>query len=130
MREGWRDYLLHDTLPIGVVSGPGNVLPREWQKSWRACWAGDEDSMSLWSEICQGFEKICAFEDSGRRVRKTIACLKYALELDGVIGGSQVAKGTNALTNAERESFAIAYRALRESITRIAPGAWQTRNEI
>lgn len=130
MRESWRDYLLHDSLPIGVVSGPGNVLPREWQKSWRACWAGDEDSMSLWFEICQGFERICAFEDSGRRVGKTIACLKYALELDGVISRSHVAKGTNALTSKEQESFAIAYRRLRESITRSAPGAWQTRSEI
>src|SRR5262249_31817279 len=41
-REYWNRYLLHNELPIGVVSGPANALPREWQRAWRACYAGDE----------------------------------------------------------------------------------------
>ena len=39
LREGWRDYLLNDAAPIGVISGPGNCMPREWQKAWRVAWA-------------------------------------------------------------------------------------------
>ena len=47
-REYWNRYLLHNELPIGVVSGPANALPREWQRAWRACYAGDERLMSIY----------------------------------------------------------------------------------
>src|SRR5215510_10241582 len=83
LREGWRDHLLHYTPPIGVVSGPANCLPREWQKAWRACWAGDDELTDVYKDLCERFEEICGFVEDGRRVKKTIACLKYALVLDG-----------------------------------------------
>jgi dihydrodipicolinate synthase/N-acetylneuraminate lyase len=60
LREGWRDYLLHSTPPIGVVSGPANVMPCEWQKAWRVCWAGDEEMTDLYRDLCARFEEICA----------------------------------------------------------------------
>jgi dihydrodipicolinate synthase/N-acetylneuraminate lyase len=126
LREGWRDYLLHDTLPIGVVSGPGNVLPREWKKSWRACWSGDEESMSLFRSICEQFERVSEFEENGAVVKKAIACLKEALRLDGIISSSAVVEGTRALNAVEREKFAERYEALKARIRRDAPSIWQT----
>jgi len=126
VREGWRDYLLHDALPVGVVSGPANVLPREWQKAWRVCWAGDEELMDVYQQLCRSFERICSFVESGQTVNKSIACLKYALELDGVISTSAVGPGTKGLSAEQKRIFAEAYRGLRERITRSSGGLWQT----
>ena len=126
LREGWRDYLLHDTLPVGVVSGPGNVLPREWQKAWRSCWSGDEDSMRVFRAICEQFEKMCDFEDGGHPVRKSLACFKEALRIDGVISSSEVVNGTRRLSAGEQEKFCERYETLKSRIRREVPSLWQT----
>lgn len=124
LREGWRDFLLNDVAPIGVVSGPANCMPREWQKAWRVAWAGDEALTEVYQDICERFESICKFEDA----KKTIACVKYALEVDGVIASSAVCSGTKALTAEQRAIFKDRYLALREYIkSRIDP-LWQTAN--
>jgi dihydrodipicolinate synthase/N-acetylneuraminate lyase len=130
LREGWRDYLLHSTPPIGVVSGPGNVMPREWQKAWRVCWAGDEEMTDVYRDLCARFENICRFAESGKRVKKTIACLKYALELDGVISSSAVGPGTRSLTAEQKRVFAEDYRALQEHVRYASEAAWQTSRGI
>src|SRR6185295_7342374 len=61
IREYWNRYLLHNELPIGVVSGPANVLPREWQRAWRACYAGDERLMVIYKEAFEQFGTACRF---------------------------------------------------------------------
>lgn len=126
LREGWRDYLLHDAPPIGVVSGPANVLPREWQKAWRVCWAGDEELTTVYQDLCARFEKICGFEEQERRVKKTIACVKYALELDGVIASSRVGTSTKALSGEQRKIFRDNYQSLRDYAKHRIDALWQT----
>lgn len=127
LREGWRDYLLNDAPPIGVISGPGNCMPREWQKAWRVCWAGDEPQTDVYLDVCQRFETICGFEESGQRVKKTIACIKYALELDGVITSSLVGQGTKALSEEQKKMFSERYRGLQEYIRSKTETLWQTK---
>lgn len=132
LQEGWRDWLLYDALPIGVVSGPGNVLPREWQKAWRVCWAGDEKLLALYQQLCADFEACSSFADepgnSGQTVyqQKMIHCLKYALELDGIIDSSFVAAGTAALSDQQKKLFAERYRQLQQKIRSATTPAWQT----
>ncbi|MBS1787281.1 MAG: dihydrodipicolinate synthase family protein [Acidobacteria bacterium] len=126
-REGWRDYLLNDTPPIGVVAGPGNCMPREWQKAWRACWAGDAELTNVYQDICRRFESICAFEENGQRVKKTIACVKLAMEIDSAIASSQVAPGTKPLTADQRAIFKEKYLALREFVRQSIDPLWQTQ---
>ncbi len=126
MREGWRDFLLYDSPPIGVVSGPANVMPREWQKAWRACWAGDEELTDIYQDLCSRFERICLFYERGERVKKTIACLKYALELDRVISNSLVGRGTKPLSNDEKKIFKENYFALRDYAKNKIDLLWQT----
>jgi dihydrodipicolinate synthase/N-acetylneuraminate lyase len=126
LREGWRDHLLHDTPPIGVVSGPANCMPREWQKAWRVCWAGDDELTSVFQDICSRFEEICRFDERGRRVMKLIACVKYALEIDGVISSVAVGRGTMALADDQKKIFSDNYHALRQYARKRIDATWQT----
>ena len=125
-REGWRDHLLHDTPPIGVVSGPANCMPREWQKAWRVCWAGDDELTDIYRDLCSRFEEICSFNEDGRRVMKIIACLKYALEFDGVISSAAVGRGTKALTGEQKKIFCDSYHALRQYAQKRIDANWIT----
>src|SRR4029453_11111333 len=95
-------------------------------KAWRVCWAGDEPLTDLYRGLCERFEEMCGFVADGRRVKKTLACLKYALELDGVISSSLVAPGTPALSDPEKQIFAANYRALRDRIQHQVELLWQT----
>ena len=129
LREGWRDHLLHDTPPIGVVSGPANCMPREWQKAWRVCWAGDDELTDVYKGLCSRFEQICGFDEIGRRVMKTIACIKYALELDGVISSAAVGRGTKALSDGQKKTFSDNYHALRHYARKRIDANWRTVTE-
>lgn len=130
LQEGWHEYLLNYSPPIGVISGPGNVLPREWQKAWRVCWAGDEEMIDLYQGLCGRVDEIVVFnEKAGGRVSKMLAGLKYALELDGVISSSHVVAGTPALTAEERSIFRDRYAELRAAIRATTAERWQTRRE-
>jgi dihydrodipicolinate synthase/N-acetylneuraminate lyase len=126
LREGWRDHLLHYTPPIGVVSGPANCMPREWQKAWRVCWAGDDELTDFYKDLCSRFEEICGFDEDGRRVMKTIACIKCALELDGVISSAAVGRGTKALSVEQKKIFSDDYYALRDYARKKIDPTWQT----
>jgi dihydrodipicolinate synthase/N-acetylneuraminate lyase len=126
LREGWRDHLLHDTPPIGVVSGPANCMPREWQKAWRVCWAGDDELTDVYQDLCSRFEEICGFDEDGRRRMKIIACIKCALELDGVITSAAVGRGTKALSNEQKKIFCNDYYALCEYAREKIDPTWQT----
>jgi len=124
VREHWNRYLLHNELPIGVVSGPANVLPREWQRAWRACYAGDERLMSIYKSAFEQFGEACHFPRAGRQVDKIIACLKAALKLDGVIISDRVAEGTPALDDNERREFADRYTRIKKSLAETTDRIW------
>ena len=124
VREYWNRYLLHNDLPIGVVAGPANALPREWQRAWRSCYAGDERLMSIYRRAFEQFEAACRFSHRGRQVEKIIACLKLALKLNGIIGSECVAKGTPALEANEAREFAAAYARIREYLARETDSGW------
>jgi dihydrodipicolinate synthase/N-acetylneuraminate lyase len=126
LREGWRDHLLHYTPPIGVVSGPANCMPREWQKAWRVCWAGDDGLTDVYQDLCSRFEEICGFDEDGRRVMKTIACIKCALELDGVISNAAVGPGTRALSDEQKKTFSDNYHALCHYARKRIDPTWRT----
>jgi dihydrodipicolinate synthase/N-acetylneuraminate lyase len=126
-QTGLNEWLLYDALPIGVVSGPGNVLPREWKKSWKVCWAGDEELMDVYANLCQRFEQMTEFgESGGQYVGKMLACLKYALELEGVITSSYVCSGTKSLTAEEKQTFTAAWTAWRQQAKQATNPLWQT----
>ena len=124
IREYWNRYLLHNELPIGVVSGPANAMPREWQRAWRACYAGDQRLMSIYKSAFEQFDIACRFSGRANASEKIIACVKHALKLDGVITSDRVANGTPALESGERQEFATKYEALRKELALITDPIW------
>lgn len=128
VREYWNRYLLRNELPIGVVSGPANALPREWQRAWRACYAGDERLMPVYQSAFDKFSAACNFTHSGKTVEKIIACLKCALKLDGVISSDMVAEGTRALEEKERREFGDRYRKIKDDLQALTDEVWVSRS--
>lgn len=127
-REYWNRYLLHNELPIGVVSGPANAMPREWQRAWRACYAGDERLMSIYKNAFEQFSSACRFSQGGKEVKKSIACLKHALKLDGVISSDLVGNGTRALDSNERREFEQRYLRIRENLAAVTDSVWTSQS--
>jgi len=129
IHEYWNRYLLDNELPIGVVSGPANVFPREWQRAWRACYAGDDELIAFYKSAFDRFAGACRFDVDGRTVDKTIACLKAALQIDGVIETAGVAPGTPALSEAEAKLFAERYSKIKIDLATLANPIWVSRTE-
>jgi len=127
-REYWNRYLLHNELPIGIVSGPANAMPREWQRAWRACYAGDERLMSIYKNAFEQFSAACRFSHGGKEVKKSIACLKLALKLDGVISSDLVGNGTRALDSAEGREFEERYLRIRENLAAATDSVWTSQS--
>jgi dihydrodipicolinate synthase/N-acetylneuraminate lyase len=127
VREYWNRYLLHNELPIGVVSGPANSMAREWQRAWRACYSGDERLMSIYKSAFEQFSAACRFSQGGKQVKKSIACLKHALKLDGVITSDLIAQGTRALDAEERLEFARRYERIKQYLATTTDPVWISR---
>ncbi len=115
VREYWNRYLLHNELPIGVVSGPANALPREWQRAWRACFAGDERLMSIYKSAFEQFVAACQFSQGDGRV------------VDGVITSDLVAEGTSSLNADERREFAGRYMRIKRHLASATDSIWISR---
>jgi dihydrodipicolinate synthase/N-acetylneuraminate lyase len=123
VREYWNRYLLRNELPIGVVSGPANVLPREWQRAWRASFTGDERLMRIYKQAFEDFGAACRFG----RSEKMLASFKYALKLDGVIESDLVGIGTPALDDDERKAFAQKYAAIKNRLAELTDNLWLSK---
>jgi dihydrodipicolinate synthase/N-acetylneuraminate lyase len=108
--EHWNRYRLRGGLPIGVVSGPANALPREWARGWQVCRAGDAERMDTVREVLGAF-RTATRESGGKR---TIACLKRALAAQGVISCAAVAEGTPALSGEQEDLFDEAFERVRQ----------------
>jgi dihydrodipicolinate synthase/N-acetylneuraminate lyase len=118
--EHWNRFLLHDLLPAGVVSGPANLLPREWQRAWQVSCAGDVERMDEMKRLFERFREACSFPSG----RPTLACLKRGLLALGVISSDAVASGTRALARDEAERFDAALERLRGEIEAALPAHW------
>ena len=125
LAEHWQRRRLRGGLPIGVVAGPANVLPREWARAWQVCRAGDAERMERVLRVLDAFR-------SGMRAsggKRTVACLKRALLRDGVISNDAVADGTVALTRPDAERFDYVYAGVRALARELLEPTWVTRAE-
>ena len=105
VQEHYHRWRMSGAVPLGVVAGPANALPREWARAWQVCRAGDDERMGEVKSVLDAF-RACTKEAGGSR---TIACLKRALALRGVIGSDLVAPGTPTLEGEDAERFDRAF---------------------
>jgi len=125
VREHWNRWRLSGGLPVGVVSGPANALPREWAWAWQVCRAGDEERMNCAQRVVDAFRDR-TFAAGGRR---TLACLKRALYREGVISSPCVAPGTPQLTSVDAERFDEAFAEVKALAASEIGAPWLTRFE-
>jgi dihydrodipicolinate synthase/N-acetylneuraminate lyase len=118
--EHWNRFLLHELLPTGVVSGPANVFPREWQRAWQVSQAGDVERMDQLKGLFERFARTYQFA-AGKR---SLAALKRGLRQRGVISSDAVARGTPALDAEQAASFDAAFGVLCTDMARALPGHW------
>ncbi|MDJ0866667.1 MAG: dihydrodipicolinate synthase family protein [Myxococcota bacterium] len=123
--EHWNRWRLSGGLPVGVVAGPANALPREWARAWQVCRAGDLERMQEVREVLDAFRE-------GTRAsvgKRTIACLKRALYALGVITSDAVASGTPFLARPDAERFDEVFAEVRELAARRIRAPWVSEPE-
>jgi dihydrodipicolinate synthase/N-acetylneuraminate lyase len=121
--EHWQRYRMRGGIPIGVVSGPANPLPREWARAWQVSRAGDAERMDEVRSVLDAFRG--ATQQAGSK--RSIACLKRALRLMGVIESDAVAPGTPALGREEAERFDAAFARVRQLARERIGAPWVSR---
>jgi dihydrodipicolinate synthase/N-acetylneuraminate lyase len=121
--ERWLRFRLRGELPVGVVAGPANVLPREWAHAWQACRAGDVERMDALHSVLEQF-RVGTRAAGGRR---SIACLKRALVTLGVTTSDAVAPGTPALARPDAERFDAVLEEVRAVARERLHPAWVSR---
>ncbi len=125
VREHWDRWRRAGGMPLGVVAGPANALPREWAFAWQVCRAGDEERMDAAQRVLDAFRDRCVVP-SGKR---TLACLKRSLYREGVISSACVAPGTPALTDEDALGFDAAFEEVKALAAQEIGEPWLTRFE-
>ena len=126
IRSHWDRWRRSGGLPVGVVSGPANAMPREWAFAWQVCRAGDEERMEQAQNIADAFRSSTTMP-SGKR--PTLACLKRALLTEGVISSDRVAEGTPALSHEDAKRFDEAFEGVKDLAANTIGASWLTRFE-
>jgi dihydrodipicolinate synthase/N-acetylneuraminate lyase len=124
MRHYWNRYLTQRARPYGVVSGPSNAMPREWQRSWQVCRSADRELMRVYEEVLDDFRAACTFKRNGKAYRPTIACLKAALKYLGVIASDVLGPGTPALSEHEHREFIERFSRIRDNSAAVLERGW------
>jgi len=123
LRHRWNRYVTQRSMPYGVVAGPSNVLPREWQRAWRVCRAGNPDLIERYAAAVEQLGAACSFRRSGKPYVPVIACYKAALKDLGVIESDAVARATPSLEAPERREFAARVeRMFARNAEQLEPG--------
>jgi dihydrodipicolinate synthase/N-acetylneuraminate lyase len=120
--EHWNRFRVRDMLPAGVVAGPANLFPREWQRAWRVSCAGDVERMDEMQHWLERFRAVCTFPGG----RRTNPCVKRGLLRLGVISSDAMAPGNRGLEAAEADSFDTAFEGLWAEIEGALPERWRS----
>lgn len=123
-RHYWNRYWTRDSLPYGIVAGPSNVMPREWERALTVCRNRDAALMSRYGQVLEEFRAACEFNRGGRSFRPTLACYKAALAELGVCRSEALAPGTPSFTESERREFARRFRSVRRHAAAMLEPGW------
>jgi hypothetical protein len=85
--------------------------------------------MTVYKSAFEQFSSACRFSSGGKEIKKSIACLKHALKIDGVIGSDLVAKGTRSLDEHECGLFESRYREIKKQLNGATDPIWISRSD-
>jgi len=122
LSSAYQRWRLRGGFPVGVVSGPGNVLPREWARAWQVCRAGDPERMEAVEQV------LDAWRVASKASGASLACIKRGLLGLGVIGSAAVADGTPALSSEQAARFDEAFAAVRRLAAERIGEPWCSRD--
>lgn len=120
--ERWNRRRLRGSLPVGVVAGPANALPREWARAWQVCRAGDLERMQQTRGVLEPFHSATQVGPGEQPMM--VACLKRALFADGVISSPRVAAGTPALGDEDVTRFEARYQRVKAAARAALGSTW------
>jgi dihydrodipicolinate synthase/N-acetylneuraminate lyase len=123
LSEHWQRRRMRGGLPVGVVAGPANPLPREWARAWQVCRTGDGERMQVVQRVLEAFRDAT----HGPGGRRSVACLKRALLRLGVVASDAVAEGTPALSAEQAAAFDAAFDGVRQLSRELLPPSWVSR---
>jgi dihydrodipicolinate synthase/N-acetylneuraminate lyase len=126
LRNAWNQYLTHNALVHGVVAGAANVMPREWQRSWQVCRAGDAAMIDRYKGVMEEFREATNFGRGVKSYRPTVACIKAALCHLGVISSDAVAQGTPTLDADQRREYIRRFNEVRRRACVTLEPEWQS----
>ena len=126
MAEHWQRRRLRGGLPIGVVAGPANALPREWARAWQVCRAGDAERMERVRRVLEAF-RTGTRQAGGKR---SVACLKRALLRLGVTSSEAVAPGSPELSRPDAERFDAVFEEVRALARELLTPTWVTQPPV
>jgi len=126
LRSTWNRFLTQNALPHGVVAGAANVMPREWQRAWQICQAGNAVMIDRYRAAMEEFREATEFSRGPRSYRPTIACLKAALCYLGVISSDAVAPGTPTLDAEHRREYIRRFNEVRRRACVTLEPEWQS----
>jgi dihydrodipicolinate synthase/N-acetylneuraminate lyase len=126
LRSTWNRFLTHNALPHGVVAGAANAMPREWQRAWQVCQAGNAAMIDRYRAAMEEFREATEFSRGSRSYRPTIACLKAALRHLGVISSDAVAPGTPTLDAEHRREYIRRFNEVRRRACVTLEPEWQS----
>jgi dihydrodipicolinate synthase/N-acetylneuraminate lyase len=126
LRNAWNHFLTQNALPHGVVAGAANVMPREWQRAWQVCCAGEGAMIDRYRIVMEEFREAGVFVRGTKMYRPTIACIKAALFHLGVISSDAVAAGTPALDEDQRHEYLRRFIEVRRRACVTLEPEWQS----
>jgi dihydrodipicolinate synthase/N-acetylneuraminate lyase len=124
--QGWLKRLwirlnLGSELPLGVVSGPANLFPKEWRRAWQACVAGELDLIKGYAQCFEDLGKAWRFASGSS---KSLACMKLALAYEGILASPTCAEGTPSLNQSEAAQWLKRYGEIKKRLEEISPKGW------
>jgi dihydrodipicolinate synthase/N-acetylneuraminate lyase len=126
LRNTWNQFLTNNSLPHGVVAGAANVMPREWQRAWQVCRAGEASMIDRYRIAMEEFREATEFVRGAKTYRPTIACIKAALCHLGVISNDAVAAGTPDLDANQRREYLRRFNEVRRRACVMLEPEWQS----
>jgi hypothetical protein len=83
--------------------------------------------MKAYQDCFESLSQAWRFEEDGKTVSKSIACMKAALKAEGILAHEALAPGTKALDMVQRQVWMKRYREVKDRLAALSPVGWVSK---